>query len=54
MKLSCPKCDKAVIKRKTTPKLNYWTCHCLWCGFDFRKAKTHVRVKERRRIEGGN
>lgn len=50
----CPKCKKAVFTRKSSPDLKYWNIHCNWCGFDFRKAKTYVKAKDRKWIEGGN
>jgi phage FluMu protein Com len=50
----CPKCHKAVVRRKTRTDTNYWEVKCLWCGCEFRKAKTHVRAKDREWIERGN
>jgi DNA-directed RNA polymerase subunit M/transcription elongation factor TFIIS len=49
----CPKCKKAVIRRKTRTDTNYWDVKCLWCGNTFKKAKTHVKAKDRKKIEGG-
>lgn len=50
--IECPKCHKSIIRRKTRTDTNFWFCHCLWCGYDFNKAKTHVGVEDKRWIEG--
>ena len=52
--IECPKCKKGIIRRKTRTETNYWICTCLWCGHTFKKAKTHVKAVDRKRIERGN